>query len=463
MHKPETPTQTRRRRSKPSSKKLSVRPGIVLFDPKALEISGDWRQSLNVKLSEGNQEGEEGEEDNQQTHEDEVEDSPGAKQRRLRARVVKEICNTEKTYVSDIRTLHDHYILAFETKKHPITEDAQIAVFFNNLRHLVMLNSKLMTDIVEIVERRKEPQKKKGQSKGKRKSVKSPIAVAVQCEADGVGAIFCRYAPLFKLYGGYAKDYEEVAQRLQNYSRDTRLGFSQFLEACRERSGSSKPFESLLIMPIQRIPRYKLLLERLCELTPAEHPDAAFLTEAVTRVRDAALLINETVRRQESLEIVIQAQQQLGGQLSLSTADRRLLKSGKLTKMSTKRQEEVMIHLFNDIMLYSGVLISGGYRVRRLIYLRSKAVGAKSEIPSTIDGLFDQQSRRRVRKECCFVVTSREKTFVLFAESPAAQREWVDAITNAVCDAQKQKETEFGDTGDAALEMSFRVGVNPKT
>ncbi|KAE9109641.1 hypothetical protein PF010_g11457 [Phytophthora fragariae] len=465
QHAAVAPPVRRRRRvdaTRPASKKLTLRPGIVLFDPKDLE-GGDWRQSLTVELLEDNQEeeeeddDEEGEEDEDNQEDNDADpDSPAAKQVRLRARVIEEICETEKSYVSDIRTLLDHYIVALEDNAHPIMQDAQIAVFFNNLRHLVMLNSKLLTDLLEIVQRRAAAaaaaaaQKKQAQTPaGKRKSVKSPVAVAVQCEAEGVGAVFCRYAPLFKLYGGYAKDYEEVAALLQNFGRDTRLGFTKFLESCRGRSGTSKPFESLLIMPIQRIPRYKLLLERLSELTPPDHPDAAFLIEAVNRVRAAASLINETVRRQENLETVLQAQQKFAGQLSLFTADRRLLKSGKLTKMSTKRQEDVTIHLFNDILLYSGVLITGGYRVRRIVYLHSKAVGVKTELPAAVQALFEQQSRRRIRKDCGFVVTSREKTFILFAETPDIQREWVDAIASAVKDAQKAKQAKRGEAGDA--------------
>jgi hypothetical protein len=442
----------RRVDARPSShKKPTLRPAIVLFDPKDLEPgngndgAAEWKGSLTVELLEDNQEDDE--EDNQDDN-DEDPDSPAAKQVHLRARVIEEICATEKSYVDDIRALHDHYIVPLEDNTHPITEDAQIAVFFNNLRHLVMLNSKLLTDLLEIVERRAAAAAQKTTAYGKRKNVKSPVAVAVQCETEGVGAVFCRYAPLFKLYGGYAKDYEGVAALLQNFRRDTRLGFSTFLERCREKSGSSKPFESLLIMPIQRIPRYKLLLERLSGLTPLEHPDAAFLTEAVDRVRSAASLINETVRRQENLETVLQAQRQFAGQLSLFTADRRLLKSGKLTKMSTKRPEDVMIHLFNDILLYSGVLITGGYRVRRIVHLNSKAVTVKTELPAPVQALVDQQSSRRVRKDCGFVVTSREKTFILFTETPETQREWVNEIASAVRDAQKQKQVGRGDSGD---------------
>ena len=38
--------------------------------------------------------------------------------------------------------------------------------------------------------------------------------------------------------------------------------------------------QSLLIMPIQRIPRYKLLLVELIRQTPSDHPDLEQLNKA---------------------------------------------------------------------------------------------------------------------------------------------------------------------------------------
>jgi hypothetical protein len=39
----------------------------------------------------------------------------------------------------------------------------------------------------------------------------------------------------------------------------------------------SSRLESIIIMPIQRIPRYKLLLEDLLKRTPEAHPDCTLL------------------------------------------------------------------------------------------------------------------------------------------------------------------------------------------
>lgn len=423
-----------------ASTAVCLRPGIILFDPRDLETGPGRRKPYQIQIPSPSSEDDtstDGSGDNQLEHELPEEDE-AALNDRMRLKVIEEIWATEKAYVRDIRTLHDYYIVPLEDNKHPIMEDAQIAVFFNNLRQLVMLNSKLLNDLTDIVEKRAAAlndspgsgkSKPPGSSGSSSNNSKSPVAAA-----EGVGAIFCRYAPLFKLYAGYAKDYEGVAELLRTYTQDTRLGFAAFLENCRARSGSTKNFDSFLIMPIQRIPRYKLLLERVLKHTRSGHRDEKFVSEAVNGVSFAASFINETVRHQENLETVLQTQRQFGGQLSLFTLDRRLIKSGKLVKMSTKRQEEVMLHLFNDILLYSGVLITGGYRIRRVVHLNSKAVGVKCDLPASYDALLETKS---LRVDCGFLVTSLEKTFVLFAATPDARKEWVDAISSAISDAQK--------------------------
>ncbi|CAI5739489.1 unnamed protein product [Peronospora destructor] len=165
VHGPRATMQRQRRRrvdAKPSSHKVTLSQGIMLFDPSDLMPGVGLKPALKVELQEDNQdddkEKEEEDEGNERQENQEQDliadvDSSAAKQARLRAHVIEEICETEKSYVGDIRALNDHYIVALEEKSHPIMEDAQIAVFFNNLRHLVMLNSKLLTDLQEIVNR----------------------------------------------------------------------------------------------------------------------------------------------------------------------------------------------------------------------------------------------------------------------------------------------------------------------
>jgi FYVE/RhoGEF/PH domain-containing protein 3 len=62
-------------------------------------------------------------------------------------------------------------------------------------------------------------------------------------------------------------------------------------------------------MPIQRIPRYKLLLTELLKHTPEEHPDFEDLEAAVKLVSSVVGAINEDIKRQEKRFKVIEIQE----------------------------------------------------------------------------------------------------------------------------------------------------------
>jgi len=69
----------------------------------------------------------------------------------------------------------------------------------------------------------------------------------------------------------------------------------------------------LIIMPVQRIPRYKMLLEKLLEETPVDHIDYPILEEARTKMTKLAEYVNEKKREAENLEQVLKVQDRLSG------------------------------------------------------------------------------------------------------------------------------------------------------
>ena len=58
--------------------------------------------------------------------------------------------------------------------------------------------------------------------------------------------------------------------------------------------------DQLLIKPVQRIPRYELLIQRLLKHTESSHPDHDLLTTALKEVHELVVKINCTEK--ESLE-----------------------------------------------------------------------------------------------------------------------------------------------------------------
>ena len=87
-------------------------------------------------------------------------------------------------------------------------------------------------------------------------------------------------------------------------------------------------------MPIQRVPRYRMLLSELLKRTPDDHPDHAQLESALTEVVRLADDINESVRAAESDEHVRQLQRKLIGlDFPLLAPGRVFVRDGTLDKV----------------------------------------------------------------------------------------------------------------------------------
>merc|ERR1711871_1566650 len=121
---------------------------------------------------------------------------------------------------------------------------------------------------------------------------------------------------------------------------------------------AGQTMESFLILPVQRVPRYKLLLEELRKHTPGDHPDRVALDVAITKVDDAAHRINECVRRRENNETIRRIQkrfvkfQDVPDLATLVQEGRVFVREGPLLKVCRREDKRFQFWLFSDIIMY---------------------------------------------------------------------------------------------------------------
>src|SRR5689334_17134532 len=102
---------------------------------------------------------------------------------------------------------------------------------------------------------------------------------ATWSETATIADLFLGFAPFFKMYTLYVNNHESATVLYKKLSSESRYDTFQSLE----RDARDNPkcgglnLASMLIKPIQRIPRYKLLLEELQRNTEPTHPDSAHL------------------------------------------------------------------------------------------------------------------------------------------------------------------------------------------
>ncbi len=130
--------------------------------------------------------------------------------------------------------------------------------------------------------------------------------------------IFTEYAPYLKLYSDYIKSYESIMNSLKELQKNNQEKFFKLEQALVEQSKishteSNAPHASRgigglfshHILPVQRVPRYKLLLAELIKQTPETDSFREKLKQALNTVAESALQINET-ERQAALQRFLQ-------------------------------------------------------------------------------------------------------------------------------------------------------------
>lgn len=93
--------------------------------------------------------------------------------------------------------------------------------------------------------------------------------------------------------------------------------------------------ESIFILPVQRIPRYRLLLEQLLKYTPNDHTEYDVVKRALEKISDMAMFSNEAIRARENktkiMEIMLSINPLSRVDL-LDDQDRRFIKEGILSR-----------------------------------------------------------------------------------------------------------------------------------
>jgi len=215
----------------------------------------------------------------------------------------------------------------------------------------------------------------------------------------------------------------------------------------KERNPTGMDLNSFLIMPIQRIPRYKLLLSEVLKHTDPDHPDFANLTKALKEVDEVAKKINDNLREQANRDKIVAISRQFAKDPCFVGPSRRFLLQGELIKKCRIEDRRYEFFLFNDMLAYAVKLMGGRYKLHRSIPIDSTfmavdlpdldSAGAPISSPS-ISSAADvaapaPQEGRRYR----FQIHNQDKSFEVYSQDKALKMQWISTIVEAVAEQQR--------------------------
>nr|XP_012633176.1 pleckstrin homology domain-containing family G member 3 isoform X10 [Microcebus murinus] len=182
-------------------------------------------------------------------------------------RVVREIVETERMYVQDLRSIVEDYLLKIIDTP-GLLQPEQVSALFGNIESIYALNSQLLRDLDSCNS--------------------DPVAVA---------SCFVERSQEFDIYTQYCNNYPNSVAALTECMRDKQQ--AKFFRDRQEVLQHSLPLGSYLLKPVQRILKYHLLLQEIAKHFDEEEDGFEVVEDAIDTMTCVAWYINDMKRRHE--------------------------------------------------------------------------------------------------------------------------------------------------------------------
>eukprot|EP01084_Bolivina_argentea_P276930 472634_1 len=306
-----------------------------------------------------------------------------------RAEAVKELISTEKTYVEGLQLCIHAYLNGLsQNKKIIATKDLKI--IFSDIEMICKLNQTFLDDL---------------QSR----------YISFNNHKTMIGDRFIEFTPYFKMYQNYCNNYVNANILLEKYNN--KKSFINYCNEAKQRC-SNKTLQSLLITPIQRLPRYRLCLSEIIKNTEYNHSDLKHLNHALELVEETTNLINDRMKEFQSRQDVRSIQARFSSTVSLIKPHRKFIKEGMLTRVDKNgKDHKYTFFLFNDILCYASGNIDA-LKMHCMLSLDDGAFAIK-DIAVAVNERY---------KNTAFEIHSSVKSFVVYCDTFKMKKKWMGKI-----------------------------------
>jgi len=315
-----------------------------------------------------------------------------------REMVMNEIMSSEAEYLNRLLTLRDVYLIPI--REGNILSSSEFAGQFWQLESIYDLHVKLFTE----------------------------LSNDFNVGAKQVGKIFNDFSHFLKMYKQYLSCFAGGSMAKRATLLTSNKKFSDFVyTAQKDPRCLGMTLDSFLIEPVQRIPRYCMLLDELLKNTDETHPDFDNIKTCVINVRKVAVENNEAIRRQEEAHKIYEVVLQISSQRSdtssnlLDDPNRKFILQGDLVRQCRNFRKTFRFWLFSDKLLYGeeefSAIREGMYRVNHEIPLSRCNITTRNDIENN---------------EFALRVQSPAKSFVLYFKVEEKRNEWANAILTAI-------------------------------
>ncbi|XP_075995922.1 FYVE, RhoGEF and PH domain-containing protein 4a isoform X4 [Genypterus blacodes] len=236
-----------------------------------------------------------------------------------------------------------------------------------------------------------------------------------------IGDILQKLTPFLKMYAEYLKNFEKAMELLKLWT-DRSPQFKAIIQEIQiQEVCASLTLQHHMLGPVQRIPRYEMLLKDYLKKLPQDDPDRRDAEKSLEIIATAATHCNSAIRKSENLKKLMEIYEMLGEEEDIVHASNEFIKEGHILKLAARNTSamERYLFLFNNMLLYCVPKFSLGgpkYTVRTRIGIEAMKVleTTNDDYPHT------------------FTLSGKERTLELQASSEQEKADWIKAFRKTI-------------------------------
>ncbi|XP_051048327.1 rho guanine nucleotide exchange factor 17 isoform X2 [Phodopus roborovskii] len=251
----------------------------------------------------------------------------------MRKHVTMTLLDTEQSYVESLRTLMQGYMQPLKQPENSLLCDPSLVdEIFDQIPELLEHHEQFLEQVRHCVQTW-HAQQKVG-------------ALLVQSFSKDV---------LVNIYSAYIDNFLNAKDAVR-VAKEARPAFLKFLEQSMRENKEKQALSDLMIKPVQRIPRYELLVKDLLKHTPEDHPDHPLLLDAQRNIKQVAERINKGVKSAEEAErharVLQEIEAHIEGMEDLQVPLRRFLRQEMVTEVKAiGGKKDRSLFLFTDLIV----------------------------------------------------------------------------------------------------------------
>ncbi|XP_072616694.1 FYVE, RhoGEF and PH domain-containing protein 3 isoform X2 [Vulpes vulpes] len=259
-----------------------------------------------------------------------------------------------------------------------------------------------------------------------------------------LGDILQKLAPFLKMYGEYVKNFDRAVELVSTWTQRSPL-FKDIVQSIQKQDVCGNlTLQHHMLEPVQRVPRYELLLKDYLKRLPRDAPDWKDAERSLELISTAANHSNAAIRKMEKMHKLLEVYERLGGEEDIVNPANELIKEGPIQKLSAKSgsAQDRHLFLFNSMILYC---------VPKL-----RLMGQKFSVREKMD-ISGLQVQDIVKPNAVhtFIIKGRKRSLELQTRTEEEKKEWIQVIEDTI-ERHKQNSQTF-----KAFSSSFGQDEDP--